>query len=128
MFSLPDADMEMFELGEALRDKHVVLYFYPRDNTPGCTTEAKEFTDLGGAFEALGVKVLGVSTDSLESNAKFRAEHSLGVILLSDKDYAASLAFGTWGEKSNYGKTGVGMIRSTFVIGPDGTIERVYTV
>ncbi|HVI02830.1 MAG TPA: peroxiredoxin, partial [Enhygromyxa sp.] len=104
------------------------LYFYPRDNTSGCTIEAKEFTELLPNFEELGVVVLGVSTDSVESHAKFRAKQELGVVLLSDESYEAALAYGAWGEKSMYGKPVVGMVRSTFVVGPDGRVEKAYTV
>ncbi|KIG11850.1 Thiol peroxidase, Bcp-type [Enhygromyxa salina] len=112
----------------SLAGRRFVLYFYPRDNTPGCTTEAMEFTALASEFAQLGVVVIGVSTDSLESHAKFRAKHSLGVELLADTEYAASLAYGAWGSKLLYGKPVVGMIRTTFVVGPSGKIEAKYLV
>jgi peroxiredoxin Q/BCP len=112
----------------SLAGQRYVLYFYPRDNTPGCTIEAKEFTELLPNFEELGVVVLGVSTDSVESHAKFRSKQELGVVLLSDNEHAASTAYGAWGEKSMYGKPVVGMVRSTFVVGPDGRIEKNYVV
>jgi peroxiredoxin Q/BCP len=111
-----------------LADQRVVLYFYPRDNTPGCTIEAKEFSELAPEFEALGVKVLGVSTDSLASHAKFRDKHDLRIGLLSDPEAEAARAYGAWGTKLMYGKPVVGMIRTTFVIDPEGRIEHKYVV
>src|SRR5690606_27000466 len=104
------------------------LYFYPRDNTSGCTTEAKEFTELMPNFEELGIQVIGVSTDSVESHAKFREKQGIGVVLLADTEFETSIAYGVWGEKSMYGKPVIGMNRTTFVIGPDGLIERKYSV
>ncbi len=111
-----------------LADQRFVLYFYPRDNTPGCTIEAKEFSELAPEFEALGVKVLGVSTDSLASHAKFRDKHDLRIGLLSDPEAEAARAYGAWGTKLMYGKPVVGMIRTTFVIDPEGRIEHKYVV
>ena len=109
-----------------LRGSRVVLYFYPRDNTSGCTTEAREFQDLLGAFEALGVRVIGVSRDSLRSHARFREKLGLTFPLLSDPDHRVMAAYGAWGEKRARGKVAEGPIRTTVVIGPDGTVERVY--
>jgi peroxiredoxin Q/BCP len=112
----------------SLAGQRFVLYFYPRDNTSGCTTEAKEFSELIGNFDELGVPVIGVSTDSVESHAKFRSKQGLSVVLLSDAEREVSEAYGAWGQKLMYGKPVVGMIRSTFVVGPDGKLEAIYTV
>jgi peroxiredoxin Q/BCP len=126
-FDLESGDGQRRSLAN-MAGQRFVLYFYPRDNTPGCTTEAKEFSDLAANFEELGVQVFGVSTDNLQSHAKFRDKHGLTVNLLSDPDAEAARAYGAWGSKLMYGKPVVGMIRSTFVIGPDGRIERKYVV
>ncbi len=103
---------------EELRGRWVVLYFYPRDNTPGCTTEAKEFTELLPDFEKLGAVVIGVSKDSVESHRKFREKHGLRIILLSDPEAKVIKAYGAWGKKFR----GEGTIRSTFIIDPEGNI------
>lgn len=126
-FELPGDDGETYSKA-ALAGQRFVLYFYPRDNTPGCTTEAQEFSALREDFEELGVTVLGVSTDTLASHAKFRAKHDLSIVLLSDTEREVASAYGAWGEKMMYGKPVVGMIRSTFVVGPDGKLEAVYKV
>ena len=112
----------------SMAGRRFVLYFYPRDNTPGCTTEAKEFSELAPNFEELGVQVFGVSTDSLPSHVKFRAKQGLKIALLSDPDAECSRAYGAWGSKQMYGKPVVGMIRTTFVVGPDAKVERKYVV
>jgi peroxiredoxin Q/BCP len=106
----------------SLRGKPVVLYFYPADDTPGCTTQACGIRDAWGEFEAAGAVVLGVSPDGVESHAAFKRKHDLPFTLLADPDHAVAEAYGAWGEKRNYGKTSMGLIRSTFVIGPDGTV------
>jgi peroxiredoxin Q/BCP len=126
-FDLQGDDGQRRSLSE-LAGQRFVLYFYPRDNTPGCTTEAKEFSDLAENFEELGVRVFGVSTDTLQSHVKFRDKHGLKVGLLADPDAVVARAYGAWGSKLMYGKPVVGMIRTTFVIGPDGKIERKYVV
>lgn len=126
-FDLP-SDAGARESLARLAGRRFVLYFYPRDNTPGCTIEAKEFSELAPKFEALAVPVLGVSTDGLASHAKFRDKHDLHVGLLSDPEAEAARAYGAWGTKQMYGKPVVGMIRTTFVIGPDGRIEHKYVV
>ena len=123
-FSLSADDGKTYANAD-LAGKRFVLYFYPRDNTPGCTKEACQFSELDG-FRALDIPVLGVSPDSLKSHAKFRADHGLNIVLLSDPDNEVSAAFGAYGEKQNYGRTHMGIIRSTFVVGPDNRIERVY--
>jgi thioredoxin-dependent peroxiredoxin len=107
----------------------VVLYFYPKDDTPGCTAEACEFRDLAPGYDAAGARVIGVSPDPVESHVRFREVHGLPFTLLSDPDHEAAEAYGVWVEKSKYGKTYMGVERSTFVIGPDGVLaEAFYTV
>jgi peroxiredoxin Q/BCP len=106
--------------------KYLVLYFYPKDDTPGCTQEALDFTAHAKAFEKAGAVVLGVSRDSLSRHEKFAAKHNLTVQLGSDEDGKVSDAYGTWEEKSMYGRTYMGMARRTFLIGPDGKIIRVW--
>ncbi len=120
-FSLEDQDGEKVRLSD-LRGRWVVLYFYPRDDTPGCTTEACEFTGALDEFEKLDAVVLGCSPDGPEKHRKFRAKHDLGVRLLSDPDHAVMEKYGAWGEKKLYGKTTVGVIRSTVLIDPAGKI------
>ena len=108
-----------------LRGKPVVLYFYPRDDTPGCTAQACGIRDAYGEFERAGAVVLGVSPDKAESHVKFKAKFDLPFTLLADPDHAVAEQYGVWGEKKNYGKTYMGIIRSTFVIDPDGKLKRV---
>ncbi|TPE52046.1 peroxiredoxin [Amaricoccus solimangrovi] len=103
-----------------------VVYFYPRDDTPGCTTEAVEFSAGIEAFAALGAPVIGISKDSVASHEKFRDKHRLGVILASDEGSDTCERYGVWGEKSMYGKTFLGVTRATFLIGADGKIARVW--
>ena len=116
---------EEFRLS-SMKGKRVVLYFYPRANTPGCTTEACEFRDGIQAFAKKGAAVVGVSPDKPASQAKFKAQYDLPFTLLADEEKAAAEAFGVWKEKNMYGKKVMGIERSTFVIGPDGKIEKVY--
>ena len=99
-----------------------MLYFYPKDDTPGCTTEACEFTDSIAEFGALDAVVLGCSPDSPASHARFAAKYSLKVRLLSDPDHAVMERYGAWGEKSMYGRTSQGVIRSTVIIDPNGVV------
>lgn len=106
--------------------KAVVLYFYPKDDTSGCTTESVGFTEKLPEFEAAGAVVIGVSKDSVKSHDKFRDKHSLGVILLSDEGSDVTERFGSWVEKSMYGKKYMGIDRSTFLIAPDGKIARIW--
>ncbi len=110
-----------------LNGKRVVLYFYPRDNTPGCTTEACDFRDRIKDFESEKTVVLGVSGDSLESHAKFREKYELPFPLLSDPDYKISTLYGAYGDKKLYGKSLKGVIRSTFVIGTTGKVESIHS-
>jgi peroxiredoxin Q/BCP len=106
--------------------RHLVLYFYPKDDTPGCTQEALEFTALAAAFDKAGASVLGISRDTLAKHEKFAAKYSLNVLLGSDASGEASDSYGTWEEKSMYGRTYMGMARRTFLIGPTGIIVRVW--
>jgi thioredoxin-dependent peroxiredoxin len=114
-----------FRLSE-LKGKRVVLYFYPRANTPGCTVEACEFRDGIKAFGKKGAAVIGVSPDVPAAQAKFKAKYDLPFTLLADPDRAAAEAYGVYKEKNMYGKKVMGIERTTFVIGPDGKIEKIY--
>ena len=120
-FKLRDQDEKKVSLAE-LKGQWVVLYFYPKDDTPGCTTEACEFTDGIGDFKGLNAVVIGCSPDSPEKHRKFIAKHELGVRLLSDPDHKVMEAYGAWGEKNMYGRVTVGVIRSTVIIDPEGCI------
>lgn len=122
-FTLPQDGGDPVTLS-ALRPAPVVLFFYPRDNTPGCTTEAQDFTANIAEFEALGAKVFGISKDSVASHAKFRDKKDLSIPLLSDEDSSACEDFGVWKEKSMYGKTFLGIERSTFLIDANGNIAQ----
>jgi peroxiredoxin Q/BCP len=104
----------------------LVVYFYPKAFTPGCTTESCDFRDRHEAFAAAGARVVGISPDDPEKLARFRAEHGLPFPLLSDPDHAVATAYGAWGVKKNYGKEYEGLIRSTFVVGPDGILEHAW--
>ncbi len=110
----------------ALRPAPVVLFFYPRDDTAGCTKEARAFTALLPEFQAAGVTVLGISKDSISKHIKFRDKHDLGMPLLSDEASETCEAYGVWKQKSMYGKTFFGIERSTFLIGGDGRIAQVW--
>ena len=105
-----------------LAGRAYVVYFYPKDDTPGCTKEAIAFTELGPAFDAMDVTVIGISKDSLAKHEKFRDKHELGVALASDEDGAACEAFGVWVEKSMYGRKYMGIERATFLVDPAGRI------
>ncbi len=120
-FTLPDQDGEKVSLKD-LRGSWVVLYFYPKDDTPGCTTEACDFTAGIADFRGLDARVLGCSPDSPESHRKFIAKYDLAVTLLSDPDHRALEAYGAWGEKTMYGRTSMGVIRSTVLIDPAGKV------
>jgi thioredoxin-dependent peroxiredoxin len=108
---------------EDLRGARTVLYFYPKDDTSGCTAEACELQERLPDFDARGTRVIGVSPDGLESHRRFRDRYGLAFTLLSDPDHEAAEAYGVWVEKSMYGRRYMGVERSTFVIGPDGTVE-----
>ncbi|MDD5564048.1 MAG: peroxiredoxin [Thermoanaerobaculaceae bacterium] len=120
-FTLPDQDGRAVSLS-GLAGTWVVLYFYPKDDTPGCTTEACEFTAGIAAFAGLDAAVLGCSPDSPESHRAFIAKYDLKVTLLSDPDHAVMRRYGAWGEKSAYGRASTGVIRSTVLIDPHGTV------
>ena len=104
----------------------LVLYFYPKDDTSGCTREAQDFTELAGDFRKAGVKVVGVSRDPMKSHEKFIGKYGLAVPLVSDEDGRISEAFGTWVEKSMYGRKYMGMERATYLIGADGRILKAW--
>ncbi|RYZ01304.1 MAG: thioredoxin-dependent thiol peroxidase [Myxococcales bacterium] len=110
----------------SLAGKPYLLYFYPKDDTPGCTKEACDIRDSFARFGKQGLRVLGVSPDSAQSHTKFIKKYGLPFTLLSDPEKTLASAYGVWGEKSNYGKKYLGIIRSTFLIGPDGTIKKAY--
>lgn len=123
-FTLSDKDGKDVSLRDFL-GKKVVLYFYPRDNTPGCTRQACAFAAAFEDFKRLGTVVIGVSKDSVASHVKFAEKHSLPFILLSDPDRKAIEAYGVWQEKKNYGKVSMGVVRSTFIIDENGIVEKV---
>ncbi|MEM8957422.1 MAG: thioredoxin-dependent thiol peroxidase [Pseudomonadota bacterium] len=124
-FTLPQDGGDDVTLS-ALRPGIVVLYFYPKDDTSGCTKEAVGFTEHLDAFEAAGAKVLGVSKDTVAKHGKFRAKHDLGVTLLSDAESDVCERYGVWVEKKMYGKTYMGIERATFLIDGDGKVARVW--
>ena len=108
-----------------LRGKPVVLYFYPKDDTPGCTTQACGIRDAYGDFERAGAVVLGVSPDKAASHVRFKEKYGLPFTLLADPEHEVAELYGVWGEKRNYGKTYMGIVRSTFVIDADGVVTKV---
>lgn len=124
-FSLPNQNGKTVSLGD-FAGQRLVLYFYPRDNTPGCTTEALAFRDAAPRLKKLKTTVLGVSKDSAESHCKFIAKQELNFDLLTDKDGKMLEAYGAWGEKVLYGKKSLGIIRSTVVIDEKGVVRRVF--
>jgi peroxiredoxin Q/BCP len=109
-----------------LKGKRVVLYFYPKADTPGCTVEACEFRDDAKAFAGKGAVVVGVSPDKPAAQAKFKQKYQLPFTLLADEEKTAAEAYGVWKEKNMYGRKAMGIERTTFVIGPDGRIEKIY--
>lgn len=124
-FSLAVSDGRRLSLSD-LRGRKIVLYFYPKDDTSGCTREAIGFTALKSAFEATETVVIGVSPDSAASHEKFRAKHGLDLVLASDAERTAIEAYGVWVEKSLYGRKYMGVERATFLIGRDGRIARIW--
>ncbi len=124
-FTLPSSEGGEVSL-EDLKGKTVVLYFYPKDDTPGCTRQACAFRDSQAAIKKKGAVVLGVSGDSLAAHEKFKAKYKLNFPLLSDPDKAVAKKYGAWGEKVMYGKKVTGMIRSTFVIDKEGIVSKVF--
>ena len=125
-FTLLDKDGKQVSLSDYL-GKKIVLYFYPRDNTPGCTRQACAFAQNYDAFQARDVIVIGISKDSAASHLKFAEKHALPFILLSDPELQAIQAYDVWKEKKLYGKTGMGVVRATYLIDEQGIIEMVMT-
>ena len=124
-FSLPNAEGKVYSLAD-LKGQRIVLYFYPRDNTPGCTKEACAFRDHYDQYQAAGAVVLGVSTDNAKSHTRFAEKHNLPFPLLIDEEGKVAEAYGSYGLKKMYGKEYMGITRSTYVIGPDGKLEKIY--
>ena len=124
-FTLPRDGGETVTLS-ALRPGKVVLYFYPKDDTPGCTLEAQDFNARLADFTAAGATVIGISKDSVKSHDKFCKKHGLGIVLASDETGTTCEDYGVWQEKSMYGKTYMGIQRATFLIGGDGRVARVW--
>lgn len=127
VFTLALDDGSEFDLG-AERGRHVVLFFYPKDDTPGCTRENCDFSDLGAEFAKLGARVVGISPDTAISHAKFRAKYGLASRLAADPDHIAITAYGVWGEKIMAGRPYMGLKRTSFIIAPDGRIAAVFPV
>lgn len=123
-FTLQDKDGNTVSLSD-FAGKKIVLYFYPKDNTPGCTRQACAFAGLYGEFRKRGVEVIGISKDSVSSHAKFAEKHGLPFVILSDPELTAIQAYGVWQEKKLYGKVSMGVVRTTFIIGEDGKIEKI---
>ncbi|GGI07612.1 thioredoxin-dependent thiol peroxidase [Egicoccus halophilus] len=124
-FTLPDQDGEAVSLSQ-FRGRPVVVYFYPRDNTPGCTTQACDIRDQWAEFEAAGAAVLGISPDSVASHATFRGQHDLPHTLLADPDKTVMEPWGAWGEKVLYGKKTTGVIRSTVLVDAEGNVAKIW--
>jgi peroxiredoxin Q/BCP len=124
-FDLPTDGGARIKLSK-LKGQPVVVYFYPKDDTSGCTKEAQAFTALAPEFDKAGVRVIGISPDSVASHAKFRSKYDLGIDLVADEEKKAIEAFGVWVEKSMYGKKYMGVDRSTFLIDGKGTIARAW--
>lgn len=124
-FALPSSTGGTVTLSD-LQGKNVVLYFYPKDDTPGCTKEACSFRDEYAALAARDAVVLGVSADPMKAHEKFAQKYSLPFPLLSDEEHQVAELYGVWVEKNNYGRKYMGIQRSTFLIGPDGTVKKVW--
>jgi len=125
-FTLQSDSGKEVSLSQFFGKKEVILYFYPKDNTPGCTKEACSFRDSINVFGSNNAEVLGVSPDSVKSHQNFIQKQNLNFTLLSDPDHKVAEAYGAWGEKSMYGKKYMGILRTTFVIGKDGKIKKVF--
>ena len=123
-FTLSDSFGKEVSLSDFL-GKQIVLYFYPKDTTPGCTRQACAFAGLYGEFQKRGIQVIGISKDSVTSHQKFAEKYSLPFVLLSDPKMEAIQSYGVLKEKKMYGKTTMGVVRTTFLIGPDGTIQEI---
>ncbi len=124
-FTLPDQDGQPFSSADH-RGRKLIVFFYPAAMTPGCTAEACDFRDNYAALQQAGYDLVGISPDAPAKNARFREKENLNFPLLSDTDHKVAEQFGAWGPKMLYGKESVGLIRSTFVIGPDGDLEREF--
>lgn len=124
-FTLPDQDGREVTLSQ-LRGQPVLLYFYPRDETPGCTTQACDIRDRWAEFEQHGIQVLGISPDTVDSHASFRTNHDLPHTLLADPDHEVLETYGAWGEKNMYGKVTIGVIRSSVLLDAEGTVVKVW--
>jgi peroxiredoxin Q/BCP len=124
-FSLPDAEGKIFNLSENL-DKPLVLYFYPRDDTPGCTTEACNFRDDYSQYQARGIQIVGISPDNEKSHAKFSQKYQLPFRILSDADHKVCDLYGVWGRKKSMGREYEGVKRTTFLLNRDGIIEKIF--
>lgn len=125
-FTLPSTDDRDISLADFKGKQPVVLYFYPRDDTPGCTTEACSFRDLRSMFNENGAEILGVSTDSIKSHKKFQTKYHLNFPLLADEDHAIADKYGVWQQRKFMGREFMGIARTTFVVGADGTIKAVF--
>ena len=125
-FDIPNQDRNMIKLDDLL-GKWSVIYFYPRDDTPGCTIEAKEFTELSSKFEEHGASIYGVSPDTETKHCKFIEKHGLKVELLADTESTMLADYGVWQEKQMYGKTYMGVVRTTYLVNPDGNIAEAWT-
>ena len=123
-FSLPDQNGNMISIAD-FAGKKIVLYFYPKDNTPGCTRQACAFAGLYDEFKKRDIIVIGISKDSVESHRKFAEKHALPFILLADPELQAIKAYGVWQEKKLYGKVSMGVVRTTFIINEKGMIEKI---
>ncbi|MBE6634895.1 MAG: thioredoxin-dependent thiol peroxidase [Ruminococcaceae bacterium] len=123
-FTLKDKDGKEVRLSDFI-GKRIVLYFYPKDNTPGCTRQACAFAGIYGEFQKKGVEVIGISRDSIASHVKFAEKYNLPFTLLSDPELEAIKSYGVWQEKKMYGKTSFGVVRTTFIIDKDGRIEKI---
>jgi peroxiredoxin Q/BCP len=124
-FTLPDQNGNELSLAD-LKGETFVIYFYPRADTPGCTTQACGVRDRSSEYEAAGVRVIGVSPDTVEAVKKFADKFDLGFTLLADADHAVAERYGTWVEKSMYGKKYMGVQRATFIVGPDGKVAKAF--
>jgi len=124
-FKLPSSNNKDFELNKSLK-KYLVIYFYPRDNTPGCTNEAKDFSKLNKEFKKLNCEIVGISKDSIESHKKFIIKFKIPFQLLSDEKIIALKKYKAWGEKSMYGKKFMGIKRTTVLISPKGKIIKIW--
>jgi peroxiredoxin Q/BCP len=125
LFDLPADGGEQVRLMD-FRGRWVVLYFYPKDDTEGCTLEARQFSERAAAFKRAHATVIGISPDSPKSHDKFKCKHELDVRLVSDEEKTAAMAYGVWVEKSMYGRTFMGVERATFLISPEGRIARIW--